>query len=230
MTRAGQRVLIRAREARGVEASLDNLAAHLAPEGRIVLLDDSTAGELAALLDRPTMVAVDVGCVRPVLGLEHCRAPLVLRLATATVLGCDVAGPFAKAVADRHAGLAGREADLRLALQEAVGNAVMHGNLEVGSALRAVGDDLMAYVARMTERAADPVHAGRSVTMTAQWDEVAVILSVEDEGPGFDPLALPTTVDATAVSGRGLGQIRSVCRRLTHERGGRRITMRFELG
>ncbi|WP_161539668.1 ATP-binding protein [Paramagnetospirillum kuznetsovii] len=195
--------------------------------GLVALFDDAAAGSLGAILDGSVVAAIDLGCARPLVGLRSCRADLLVRVATATLLHHDVAGPISQALCRRQPRLAVHQAELCTALQEAVGNAVLHGNLEVGSGLRAKAADLGAFADLMARRGADPVHASRPVTIIARWRGESLILSVEDEGPGFHAASTNPAASVTAPSGRGLAEIRAACRRLSHSRGGRRVTMRF---
>jgi len=92
---------------------------------------------------------------------------------------------------------------VRLSLEEALANAVRHGNK----------DD-----------------ARRHVTLLCEIGATEAILDVQDEGEGFDPGTVP---DPTAVenldipSGRGLMLIRSFMADVTVHPPGNRITMRY---
>jgi len=93
---------------------------------------------------------------------------------------------------------------VRLALEEAIVNAFVHG------------------------------HQGQSksvpIELVWQLSSVAVELSVTDQGPGFDPATIPDpTLDENIekTSGRGLMLIRSFMSDVRHELGGRRLVMRY---
>ena len=76
---------------------------------------------------------------------------------------------------------------LKVAVQEAVSNALEHGNLELLSAwkeqLLAEGEDLFSVVRR--QRLRDPVYAEKTVTVRAWCDPHALVVEVVDEGQGF---------------------------------------------
>src|SRR5262245_12782333 len=57
---------------------------------------------------------------------------------------------------------------LTMALQEALSNAVLHGNLGLSSSLKEQGDD--AFARAVTERCADPAYARRVVDVQASFD------------------------------------------------------------
>ena len=91
---------------------------------------------------------------------------------------------------------------VRLALEEAVVNAIKHGN-------------------RMDK--------AKRVTITYSADDRECVISVEDEGPGFDPAAVPDPTAEENIerpSGRGLMLIRAYMDEVSHDRQGRKITMR----
>lgn len=83
---------------------------------------------------------------------------------------------------------------LRTALHEAVANALIHGNLELPSPRREDVNDFVAFGEAITARLADPAYAGRrlAVTVCTGADPATdVRLHIRNEGPGFDPAALP---------------------------------------
>ncbi len=91
---------------------------------------------------------------------------------------------------------------VRLALEEAVVNAIKHGN-------------------RMDK--------AKRVTIQYSVDARECVISVEDEGPGFDPAAVPDPTAEENIerpSGRGLMLIRAYMDEVAHDKRGRRITMR----
>lgn len=94
---------------------------------------------------------------------------------------------------------------LRVAIEEAIVNAFLHGH-------RGLPEDL-------------------SIDVDFKVDAKSVVIRVTDHGPGFRPDAVP---DPTAEenlelpSGRGLMLIRAYMSRVTHDLDGRRIAMVYE--
>ncbi len=91
------------------------------------------------------------------------------------------------------------------ALQEALINAIDHGNLELDSALRELKDN--SYQRLGNERRKLEPYASRKVYVTAEFNREGCRWTVRDEGPGFDPKSLPDPRDPAnlqRVSGRGL--------------------------
>lgn len=92
-----------------------------------------------------------------------------------------------------------------VALEEALLNAFYHGNLEVSSKLRE--DDYDQYYSLAKQRCSEAPYADRKITVQCKFDEVAVVVTITDEGPGFDPSLLPDPRDPENLerpSGRGL--------------------------
>jgi hypothetical protein len=192
----------------------------------VVLFVGEEHDDLTPLLSPPVVGALDLGCAEATADLPRRPAALLLRISTATALRLDVAGPFAAAIGDRVPKARSLGAALRLAVQEAVGNAVMHGNLALDGALRATSGGWRQFSERMDAQSKNPFFTGRAVTLTANWDARNLLVTVEDLGHGFDPNA---PHPAGIASGRGLGLIRGACRDVEFAAQGRRIEMCFAL-
>lgn len=92
-----------------------------------------------------------------------------------------------------------------VALEEAVLNTYLHGNLEVNSELRGSDDD--AYRALVCERRSTAPYCDRKIHITASLSPERAEFVIRDEGPGFDPSSLhdPTDPDnLDRMSGRGI--------------------------
>lgn len=113
-----------------------------------------------------------------------------------------------------------------IALEEAVRNAVYHGNLEVSSVLREDGE--IAYEALAEERRRQTPYRGRRTHITATILPSEATYIIRDEGPGFDPTALPDPTDPNnldRVSGRGLLLMRTFMNEVTFSDTGNQVTM-----
>lgn len=94
---------------------------------------------------------------------------------------------------------------VRLAVEEALSNALYHGNLGFTHEL----DDLdtNARQAQVNARAADAPYRDRRIHVTSSIDRSRAIFTIRDEGAGFDPSSLLGTspsVDLDQTFGRGL--------------------------
>jgi CheY-like chemotaxis protein len=129
----------------------------------------------------------------------------------------------------RNAGLCAERGEtlVCLALEEALQNAFLHGNLEIGSALRdSSGDGEFAEL--VEARRNSPPYRDRQVSVTISVSPNAAKFVVRDEGPGFDPAQVP---DPTApehlenLCGRGLLLMRSFMDELTFNTKGNEVTL-----
>ncbi len=113
------------------------------------------------------------------------------------------------------------------ALDEALVNAMIHGNLEVSSKLRDA-DDGKPYREQIRERRGLAPYRERRVfvQLTTTRDEACFV--IRDEGPGFDPTGIPDPCDPAnieKVSGRGLLLIHTFMDDVRHNDRGNEITM-----
>jgi CheY-like chemotaxis protein/anti-sigma regulatory factor (Ser/Thr protein kinase) len=115
---------------------------------------------------------------------------------------------------------------LGVAVHEAMTNAILHGNLELDSALRE--SDEKEYYRLSQERQTQEPWTQRRVFVTARCSREEIIFIVRDEGKGFDPATLPDPTDPSnlgKVSGRGLLLIQTFMDRVAHNPVGNEITM-----
>jgi CheY-like chemotaxis protein/anti-sigma regulatory factor (Ser/Thr protein kinase) len=113
-----------------------------------------------------------------------------------------------------------------VALREALSNAMLHGNLEVGSELRE--RDETSYYALMEQRLNEEPYDDRYVHVTAKESHTEAVYVIRDEGRGFNPADLPDPTDPANLektSGRGLLLIRTFMDEVRHNKAGNEITM-----
>ncbi|MCS6975657.1 MAG: ATP-binding protein [Gemmatales bacterium] len=113
-----------------------------------------------------------------------------------------------------------------IALEEALCNALYHGNLEVSSELRQ-GDDT-PYRQLIAHRLQESPYRERMIHVQASLTRQEARFVIRDEGPGFDPASLPDPTDPENLelaSGRGLLLIRSFMDEVSHNATGNEITM-----
>lgn len=125
-------------------------------------------------------------------------------------------------------GLCDRPTARRLAVsvEEALLNAIIHGNLEVSSDLRQADDG--AYDRRIAERQAQSPYAERRVRLTGRLSRSEGVFVVQDEGPGFDVSQVPDPTDPEnlfRVGGRGLLLMRSFMTAVQFDDRGSRVTL-----
>ncbi len=113
-----------------------------------------------------------------------------------------------------------------IALEEALLNAVYHGNLEVSSELRANGDDAFHKLAR--DRRDQVPYAARRVRVTARLTPTSAKFVIMDEGPGFDISKLPDPTHPDFLerpSGRGVLLMRTFMDGVEYNKTGNRVTL-----
>jgi len=114
-----------------------------------------------------------------------------------------------------------------VALEEALVNAIHHGNLEVSSELRR--DSLARYHEAIRQRSEEPPYRDRQVTVTARFTREAAEFCIRDQGPGFDPSTLPDAADPINLDrpgGRGLILMRFVMDEVRFNSQGNEVTLR----
>lgn len=113
-----------------------------------------------------------------------------------------------------------------MALDEAIVNAMHHGNLEVESCLRE--DDESNYYNEIKQRKSKDPFRHRRVKIEAEFSDQHICIQISDDGPGFNPDKI---VDPRApenlqkVSGRGLLLIKNFMDQVAHNQTGNQITM-----
>jgi CheY-like chemotaxis protein len=113
-----------------------------------------------------------------------------------------------------------------IALQEALLNAIDHGNLEASSELRQ--KDESEYQDLIRKRRQEKPYRDRRVNVSARMSPAEVVYVIRDQGPGFDPSSLADPRDPgnlERVGGRGLLLIRTFMDEVFHNPTGNEITM-----
>ena len=113
-----------------------------------------------------------------------------------------------------------------IALEEALLNAIYHGNLEVSSELRQSGDDSFHQLA-YARRSQHP-YADRRVKVTARMSPTRASFLIADAGPGFDVSKLPDPTDGKYIdrpSGRGILLMRTFMNEVRFNNRGNRVIL-----
>jgi anti-sigma regulatory factor (Ser/Thr protein kinase) len=117
-----------------------------------------------------------------------------------------------------------------LALQEALSNAVVHGNLEISSELKERGDD--AFARELAARAADSTYTSRRVDIQVDYNGRRCRWILTDQGKGFDVESvlrgkqeIENDPEAMLASGRGIIMMRAFMDDVQYEAGGRRLIL-----
>jgi len=120
---------------------------------------------------------------------------------------------------------------LGVALEEALLNAMIHGNLDVSSSLKQQSEQ--QYRQLIESRRTEAPYRNRRVHFVARLRSGRAVFTVADRGSGYEPDLLPDPTDPAnleKVSGRGLLLIRTFMDDVKFNRKGNRITMvKFDL-
>jgi hypothetical protein len=113
-----------------------------------------------------------------------------------------------------------------MALEEALLNALCHGNLEIGAALQEKGaDDLFQLAAG---RAKESPYQERRIHVRARLTAEQAEFAIRDEGPGFNPATLPDAADVASLDrahGRGVMLMRTFMDEVRYNETGNAVTM-----
>jgi CheY-like chemotaxis protein len=115
---------------------------------------------------------------------------------------------------------------ISVAINEALTNAIYHGNLDVGSALR--DQDEESYFELIRQRRQQAPYCDRRVYLCARESGAEAVYVVRDEGRGFDPRRIPDpTAEAnlTKASGRGLLLMQAFMDKVVYNKRGNEVTM-----
>lgn len=121
-----------------------------------------------------------------------------------------------------------RSPTVTMALHEALTNSVVHGNLEIGSALKEGSDD--AFAEALADAAADPELGNRVVDIRTTYDGDAFRWIFTDQGKGFDIAGVLTRAasddpEILLSSGRGIVLMQALLDDVRFEMGGRRVEL-----
>lgn len=113
-----------------------------------------------------------------------------------------------------------------IAVEEALLNALYHGNLEVSSDLKETDPNLFEETAK--ERSLEEPYRNRRIFVDALVSRESARFTIRDEGPGFDPSKLPDPCDPDNLekpSGRGILLMRSFMDEIHFSEKGNQVTL-----
>jgi len=117
-------------------------------------------------------------------------------------------------------------AQLLIGVEEAIANAMYHGNLEIGSELK--HHDFKAFFAQAQQARTDPRLADRKVHLTLEVRDGNAWVTVSDDGDGFDLDAVPDPTlpeNIAKAHGRGLLLMRAFFDEVVYNDRGNAVTL-----
>lgn len=117
---------------------------------------------------------------------------------------------------------------IELALDEALSNAIYHGNLDIPSGLKE--DDFESFNELVSRRVKEEPYASRVVDVTYEFDKSRATFVIEDQGKGFNWRGVMSKdADTELLHGRGLLIINTLAGDVKFNDKGNRITISFDL-
>lgn len=113
-----------------------------------------------------------------------------------------------------------------VALSESLHNALYHGNWELSSDLR--HDDGKYWEAAIAERRTLSPYKDRQIFVKTELSQQEVVISIRDEGPGFNPDALPDPTHPDHIDcacGRGVFLVRTFMDEVRYNEKGNEVTL-----
>jgi anti-sigma regulatory factor (Ser/Thr protein kinase) len=122
---------------------------------------------------------------------------------------------------------ANRRQSIELALDEALTNAMLHGNLEVSSLLKE--ENYSAFFDLAIKRQQEEPYASRRVEVDFSLSEKLATFTIADQGNGFDwRHCMESELDVEAVCGRGLLIMTTFASSVSFNETGNRVTLVFD--
>ncbi|WP_291718008.1 SpoIIE family protein phosphatase [Magnetospirillum sp. 64-120] len=150
---------------------------------------------------------------------------IMVSMTTATAYRLPLAMLFTDALFAQGLIAEAAKGGILLALQEAVANSVVHGNLELHSPRRAF-ENMRAYWAEIRSRLADPIKANRLITLDARIRDALIAITVTDQGRGYNPDMVQSR-DPSRPHGKGLKLISQLALSRDVTQGGRQHVLTF---
>jgi hypothetical protein len=195
----------------------------------LALWDGCSDEGLAHALAAPAVACVEAGLAcgqEPQVGGDP-RCSLGLTLTAHSAYRFQVARLYVEALAQRMPLSNELRQRIRTALQEAVINAVVHGNLALGSGNLGTMQEFAVWQDGIAARLARDPEASSAVCITAHWSSSLLVVAVRDSGAGFKrdvPGAQPSPGN-----GRGLSVVAAFTDHLSILQGSNTLEMGFRL-
>lgn len=200
--------------------------------------DGASEGSLARALSSPVTECMEVALIdgnqySRLLFRPRTRGCLRLALTTRSAYRHPVVKVFVGAMAIRIDLSRDLRERIHTALQEAVINSVLHGNLGINSELRSSLEGLETSHQTIEMLLRSPQIARSMIRVEAIWNSTMLHVLVRDSGAGYKRSELPSPSDLHASghvgSGRGLAILEAFCDRVALLNGGATIKLGFRL-
>lgn len=213
------------------------MSAASVPQGpRLTYWDGASKSSLISALSLPATQCIEAGLASACEIAEprqRTMARLSLLVTTRSAYRLPISRAFVEAIESRMALSSDLRDRIYIATQEAVMNAVFHGNLRIEAGLRNSLESFVQFHESIERKLAQPEIAGGMVRVDALWSSKMLYVVVRDNGDGYHRTAVPscnaTPGGGLAGSGRGLSILDAVCDRVVLLHGGRAIKLGFRI-
>lgn len=200
-------------------------------DGQVSSWDGKSEQSLRDALRPPTERCVEQplladGDVVPILDGDAENLSLVMT--TNAAYRTPVVKVFVGAMADRTDLSEELRERVYTAAQEALMNAVMHGNLKIDASLRDSMQNLMIVHETIERMLTSQEYSALAIRVEASWSATSLNVTVSDSGKGFVQHSPSIQEDSEKASGRGLGILEAMCDGFELDDGGRTAKMRFK--
>ncbi len=154
---------------------------------------------------------------------------LELLLTCPVLFKCDIPFLLTREFQKRHSELSDSLLEnMRIAMHESLVNGLIHGNLQLSSALKQSAREYIEYARLLNERLNNPLYARKCIGIRLFKKNKHLIIKIRDEGQGFPTLtALQTRPPCLAKTGRGFDIITHIVDSCVLSDFGREITLTF---
>lgn len=206
------------------------------PDSLYVIAEDITELRLRELFELPIESIVDAHATqRSIKDFIRCQTrhkysnALSFLLTGPIIYKYDIASVFAHALWKRIRFSDNRRSAIHLAIHEALVNGLIHGNLQLSSALRQTTQGYVSYSDLVAQRLDTPAFARKAISISAVWNRSRLEIKIRDEGMGYSLAQILKQSDSpmSAKSGRGLRMIACAADSCTIENYGKEITLFF---
>lgn len=208
-----------------------------APQGRrLTYWDGASDSSLKSALLPPTIQCVEADLANDCQIVEPRQrivGHLSLLVTTKSAYRHPISRAFVEAIESRMALSSELHERIYTATQEAVMNAVLHGNLRIEGGLRNSLEHFPEFHESIERKLALPEIAGGLIRVDALWNSKMLHVVIRDSGDGYDRAAVPALSETVASSppgsGRGLSILQEICDRVVLLHGGRAIKLGFQI-
>ncbi|MGJ4929995.1 ATP-binding protein [Bradyrhizobium sp. HKCCYLS2038] len=193
--------------------------------------DGASEATLEAALEPPAIQCVEVGLAGKCEGdLDGAAEPghLSLVVTTRSAYKHCIVKVFIHAMEHRTALTEDLRVRVYSAVQEALMNAVLHGNLRINPESRGSLDGLLAAHDAIESKLSSSDVAEAPIRMDALWDEAQLRVLVHDSGVGYEPQAVQSRAGEDSM-GRGLAILQAFSDNVAILDGGTTVELEFRL-